>query len=512
MLDLSKDENCVNVEKALVEYAESVANREQARRDFFAAGGKAYDLKNDARFSSIQAMSSLKKNVFYVRLKKYIEKFEKNDDKKQVNGHFLWGVVRLYKDGLWRKNQLFGNSKDFLNEGLDFIENVVCNHPMTSLDKVRLLQHLIANGYHKEVNSDKTKRVKKETLNVLASFDPHDLEQTVWDELYDKAVCNIEKKRKDKHSGSEVETFFSMFNLYVENVKLVHKTAVADYANLYFLMADKVPNELDVGILARLASKTMKAKRTARACNEKFVLDKDAMKDVFAAYVQHVDESKGFNDSLANQMKRLAMVAFEMTDYSTRDVNDILDILDNLKIEKRGGKAKLLGLEKLRTEIANTARGNRNIMLNPLGRNDGNYSYYDMIDYAGDLFERAKKSAVKPVKIDTLWGLVENEGENRKALVRDIAEIYANSRRAGEMEYYGNMEFHERMTKFFQTAVSEFEYDDRDVASLERTIRKGAGGHESFVNMAFYVKNSVVVPDNDWRKQIADAKIGRAHV
>ena len=73
MLDLSKDENCIIVEKALVEYAESVANREQARRDFFAAGGKAYDLKNDSHFFTSQTMSSLKKNVFYIRLKKYID-------------------------------------------------------------------------------------------------------------------------------------------------------------------------------------------------------------------------------------------------------------------------------------------------------------------------------------------------------------------------------------------------------------------------------------------------------
>ena len=54
--------------------------------------------------------------------------------------------------------------------------------------------------------------------------------------------------------------------------------------------------------------------RCIQYCGEKRVLDKKAVCDIYKAYVEHVKMSNCFNENLANQMKRLAVLSFEAAD------------------------------------------------------------------------------------------------------------------------------------------------------------------------------------------------------
>ena len=531
MLDLSKDVECIAIEDKLIKYANSVLQYEQRRRDFFASGGKRCDLDNDWRYKYNERECDRKKTDFTESLESYLNKFEKQADKEQIAGHFVWGIVELYKGGIWRRKQIAGRNKDFLNEGLTLVEEIVQKHKLNSKDKVRLLQHIIKSKYHKEVNSDKNKKVGKDVLDVLASFSSHDLEQSVLEKLYDEAVQNISERRKDKHSTKEIGVFLEMFQKYAENVKLVHKSAVVDYANLYFLMIGKSVDETDdkkqnnqgnqsanvveyeeeqdgnnfdsgIKALVSLATKTVSAQKKAKCCREKSVLDKEVIKGIFEAYVEHVKTSDSFDRKLAGKMKDLMVASFGMADYSISDVKeilDVLDVLDNSDFKKAGKKSKLMGLEFLRSDIANEAKDNKVISQNPLGRIGGVYSYDDVVEYADNLFKRARGNGALKTKTDVLWDLVKNETTHRKELVLDIAKLYADSRSSSEMDMVNNLHFHDRMITFFQSVVAESDYDynDHDVAKLQFVLEKGANEHETFADMAFYV--GCVLPRDNWR-------------
>lgn len=486
MLDLSKDEHCLFVEQRLVDYALSVGRREQARCKFFANGGLEGKLKEDETYNKEADASEKNKKVFYESLNAYMAKFEKLEDKQQINGHFWWKVKEVYYKGEFRGKKLNMNSHHFFNDGLNYINDVFCEKPSTSLDKFRLLEHLVANGYLDKKDKNGVSLISRESLKVLASINPHDLKQNDLDSLYKVSVENISKKRRNEAGKTRVKTYFEMFQVYAKNIKLVHNSAVSDYAKMFFMMADKVDGELDIAVLRYLATKTMPAQKTARYCGEKKVLDKKAVCDIYKAYVEHVKTGDCFNENLANQMKRLAVLSFEAADYTNKDVDEILNTI-NVQIK---GKAKLSGLNELRENIESLAKNNKAIQKNPLGENDGNYSYDNAINYAENLFKQAEKTTSNPVRICGLWNLVENEKENREQLVLDIAQLYVDYMGNKKMESLADMSLHEKMTKFFRSVVSEYDYDDDKVWNLQRVIEKGGNGNEAFEDMLFSIGNA----------------------
>ena len=172
MLDLSKDEHCLFVEQRLVDYALAVGMREQARRDFFGKKTNNTNLEDDPTYERQRSISLAKKNIFYKSFNEYMAKFEKLEDKQQVNGHFWWGIKSIYYTGKLRKKDLALYSRDFLNEGLSFINDVVCRKPMSSLDKVRLLEHLVANDYLDKKDKNGVNIISEESLNRFRKGKP----------------------------------------------------------------------------------------------------------------------------------------------------------------------------------------------------------------------------------------------------------------------------------------------------------------------------------------------------
>ena len=333
MLNLKEDARCVNLEQLLIEYAQSVLNREQSRRNFFAKGGKRYNLEADRTYASYCSRCRGYEERFLNGLDNYIKSFGKIDDQMQVNGHFLFFYKKLYQyipptpeeQKAGKKVLLEGRSKDFLREGLLLAERAINRYPLRSIDKVRFLEHVIKNNYHKEVNGDKDQKMAISVVEKLASFNPHAITEEDFGKLYEKSLNNLSDKSGDR--SKEIALFFNMFKHFERRVGLVSNETVTKYADLYFMMSDKAKSELDINILKSLATKTTSAVITAQICQEKEVLDKDAIQGIFVAYVDHVNKSGSFNQGLANQMERLAAMSFDTGEYTYKDARDIHNII-----------------------------------------------------------------------------------------------------------------------------------------------------------------------------------------
>jgi len=487
MLDLANDTNCVEVEQALFEYAQSVLNKKQARRAFFAGGGQKAEWEKNYQCTHWEQKCAILKLNFERKFKAFIGSKKNPDDKKQINGRFLWMMVDLYNKGMWRKNELSGRCRDFVSEGLDLAQYAIVNYELSSKDKIRFLEHVIANGFHREVNSDKGQKISKQTLNVLASFNPHLLEQSVMAGLHEKTLENLEAK--NRNNGAEINIFFELFKTYIANVRVVADDTLKEYGMLYFMMADKTKDSLDIGVLEKMVSKTSEAVKVAGMCGEEEVWDKKAVVSVFEQYAQYLRKGDKVNHNLTMQMQKFAENAFRNADYTVKDVLAILQVLDSQKFEGTGKNIKKKELSLLAANIANVARENKYIMTSPLNRNDGFCSYDDKLEYVENLFDRVQKGTAGKIKIDKLWNLAEQKCDDDKNFVLDVAKIYVESS-CCDMEKMNNRILFEKMINFYQNVITENEFTPEEVAAIAFVFRKEADKCEDFERLADVIVNS----------------------
>lgn len=578
MLNLKEDTRCISVEKFLIDYAQSVLNREQSRRDFYAKGGKRYDLERDSIYVANCEKCSRCMNQFVNAFDSYINSFGNIEDRMQINGHFLFAYKKLYQyipptleeQKAGKKILLKGQSKDFLHAGIKLAERAINCYPLRAIDKIRFLEHVIYNNFHKEIRGNKEARMESYAIEKLAMFNPHAIKEDDFVKLYDKTVEHISKK--SKNCSKEIALFFRMFEHFEKKVVVVTDDTVVKYADLYFMMSDKSKNDLDIAVLGSLANKTMRAVNRAKVCHEGKVLDKSIIKRIFNAYVKHVNSSNGFNNSLARQMVRLAGLSFASANYSVADVKEITNILKNAKLTGKEKNEKEQGLANLSVHIENVSKDYKYIYNNLLSKGYSLYqelesdsvSRQNKFDYAIAVIRKAKEETKMPYNDDIViseepYCVVNNENtfakrrplfevkdnfsdlidvlvkddKADKELVLDVVGAYVDSYTAKELDVgFYNHSFHEKMTAMLQYIVTECDYTDKEVSELTRRIAKGAEksyevsigandyeeygmeaaysethGHEVFQDMALSVALAYTqIGDNSYRRDSLGTK------
>ena len=489
------------LENRLVEYFQSVVEYKKANNSFY--GGLSEKVKPGYYRDTVYSADSLNANrleklknekceEFFLLFEYHLRAINDAELQKKEVWHFLDACTELMENKIIRehdtdiKNILplspikSYETKYLMTEAIGFLGKMATKYPLASQDKFSVLEYIVANKYHQRTSSKGVRNIDDNVLLRLVSVNPHSFEQQFFDVLHDRTIRSLNEKTKN--NSKEIATFFEMFKCFEKNIKLVSDETVAEYANLYFLMSDKSRNELDISVLKNLATKTTKAVKKAHFYGEQEVLDKTAIKNIFATYMEYVNKSGGFNERIANQMVQLAGMAFETEDYSVGEVKEILNIIRDSNVTGAGKSAKRAGIGKLYADVANQARGNLNIYNNPLtmGYNSmqqGEPDDFSKLRYAEFLFKRAKSDNSDGVKINGLGDLLIKDGKIDKQLVLGIAEAYGRTYTADEMENLQyNDRFHDKMTKMLQHIVVEHDYNDDEVRELTNIVSKGAEG------------------------------------
>lgn len=480
MLDLSKEEKCLNLEKLLDIYAQKTKFYHQKRRHFFANGGSRFQV-GEYMAKDVESISEAG-NRFSNRCLDYIHSFENSKDKQQVAGHFLWYIVK--------KGYLYSDFKSNALHTCAYLFNELSDD-----DKIKFMELLFKENGKKPAlwtglhDADVLK---------LANFEPNKNIEAV-NRLYAKTLSHIASMpRKSPNLDDKIKLLNTMFNKFANNIQEISPEAAVRLADIHFNLQEKTDISLDSPITT-LAQKTPRANMLAEKSSSTTAYDKNVIKAIFKRYVAHVNatENKKINENLFDQMERIPL----NIDYTNEEMNELLDIIKPNETQRKNKKSESL------TSLAEKLKGNiqkkqDNLYAN-INRKDSQQQYnQNVLKYAINLFAKAQKDTTKNINMSYLYEQLTQDGNINKPLLLNIVDAYGTSLTKYDLnddDYHKPL--HKAMSHMLQNIVVDFDYSSKDLLQLQQHIQQGADNHEEFEYMGEVVARAPSLSD-DWRMQL----------
>ena len=486
MSEISNDPRCKKIEQELDEYAEKTKIWQINRKKYVS---QCYG--NKFQFNDLYPYPYNDDNERLIinKIDEYMLSLS-DQDKELANGHLLWKYKNYF-------------SQPFAKHAIVLAEHAIVAYPLSDSDKIKFLEYLFK--YNQETGSNILYKFDSRVLYKLANYNPNNnLEAN--NRLYNKALAFFNKpKRKN---DEQIQIIYGMFKVFTQNVEKISPEAVVNYAKLYFEMADRTNKELDALILQRLLVKTPNSEKMAQMSGDYEVLDKKVVKEVFAAYVEHVYKHNEFNKPLSNQMKNLMKYLIGNNEYTLKEADALIDCLRPKTVDENGKKirnnSKRTELQMIADELYTSIHLSVSRQKNPLRNVDiddteEKISNDKIVAYASFLFDEAKKNPHSDISIKNIYSLLTRGESVDKQLLLEVADIYGQSltKRDIEQERY-NASLHNKMTRMFSRIVTEYDYSSDEVEALRNHVEHGAGCHDEFVEMGRVIEANYAHQEN-WR-------------
>ena len=467
-------------------YAAAVRNRQIDRRRFIAAYGQGFDLNNRFPYPYDDADE--------VRLYNKVDAYFLGlspEDKARANATLLW----CCKDYL---------SVPFAKHAVALIERNVEAYPLADGDKVKFLEYVFA--------SNKQFLFNPRTLYKLADYDSSQ-NREMTNRLYNKALAKFANfpRKNDKY----VALVYNMFRNVAHRLQTISPEEAANYAAIYFKMSEKTSAELNAAVLGNLMLKTP-AVVGKKLPNGQKMLDKEAMKQVVAAYGRHARNQRELNQMLYQQMYWLTDVVIGKYGYNHDEAAELAGVLRteavlNGRASKKNDMLENLAVQ-METKFDPQAVQNDKIDAIPLPKS---CSRSAILSYADKLFDAAARQPDAEVSaaglktlilghasangFDIVQPTIFSEGYKKKAvdksLVFDIAAAYADSVQITQYEYSEyNSSLAADMQKMFTEFVTQYGYKKSEMLKLTERLAQGAGKAPCFQKMSKEIVRSYTAP------------------
>lgn len=500
MLDLAADKRCQALEAKLAFYANQVKERQIDRRQYIKTYGTAFEVNSKFPYPYNDRTEAHLINQIDAYLLSFSEK-----DQQQVNGHLLWQYKKYFCEPFAKHAKLLAT-------------RAIMAYPLSDNDKINFLDYLF--------RSNKQYDLDKRVIFKLAEYDVKQNPELT-NRLFTKAVSYFENnpRKDDKY----VDLVYGMFNIFSERANGISSKSVANYADIYFKMAERTSVVLPPWPLGKLATRTETAVKLA-ASGQKKAIDKDAIRQIFQAYSAHVMATKEFNQVLGAQMYDLGRVALKNYDYNRDEVAALVSAIRPSETDEKGRKLRpskkttgmriiadrldafyeqlLKDREVCQPQFNNPLHG---VDIDALGFSP---SRHQVLGYANYLFEYAAFNPQKEVQTADLMKLMQKHAAGRrldrieatlfsegkkqknldKSLVLDVATAYANSVDIVHPEY-GSLNEHlgQQMTEMFKDITANYGYSKTEVKKVAEQLSQGASGDKYFKNMGEAVIRSYIV-------------------
>ncbi len=491
MYQVEKDPKCQAIEQELADYARKVKDWEIDRRRYIAAGGNKFTFSQCNPYP----YNDRSERKFFNTIDNYLLSLSE-EDRTVANYHLL----KKFKDYF---------SEPFAHHAIELARNAVMAHPLSSADKVEFLETLFE--HDKGTRKDIIAEFGDKILSKLTNYNPNNnLEAT--NRLYIKSLAYFSKPKRQ--NDERIGTLYAMFKVFSKNVKQLSPEAVVNYAKIYFAMSDRTSKKLDASILEMLAIKTPDSLKASEFCSDN-ILDKEAVKGVFAAYSEHVLRQKEVNANLLQGMANWANQLFFRYRYTAKEADELIAVIRPQEVDEKGHKVKVNQPQSELNRMADwLSLYHQSLQNNVSGRSGNTYldasadeaDKNDALEYARNMFSHARRHYQNDMCMDKLFRMLTKNGAMDKELLLDVVDAYGQSLTYNDVEQgYYNEGLHRKMTTMLSTIVVEYDYSPKELSELKQHIEKGAGRHEEFSDMGRIVENAIS-QSTEWRYESIKAK------
>ncbi len=501
MSEISDDPRCKKIDQELDDYAEKV-RWWTIKKSWYERNGYGNKFQYAEEYPHPDDNKATQKDIkdeIDNKIDAYVRSFE-GEKRALANSHFLWKFTDYFSYPI----------ADYVI-GLEV--KAITERPLPDKEKIKFLQYLFGNKYTEGGRKSKQlfHRFNEDVILKLLDFNPNNNLREV-DDLYEKVSAFFDKQKRK--NDKKIKLLYKMFNVFIKNARKIAPEAVVNYAEIYFNMAERTTENLDAGILLRLAQKTPYALKHAEICGEAEILDKKTIKEIFRAYVNHVNQQKDFNQNLGASMANLGFYLFSQCGYTIKEAKDLINILYPKEKDENGAmirdNQKRKSLRSIANKLEQLVDDNKrmnNSLIKDIDKENPEISDERIVNYAQAMFEYVAKSQNNTANLNTLFNMLTKGGKVNNDLLLEVVDVYGQSVKSEDINKdRHNQIMHNKMTKMLQGIVTEYDYTPEEMKVLKRHIEQGANGHEEFAEMGRVVENTWA-QKGDWRYEQAKKNV-----